>query len=200
MDTWTFEDLRSWVASIVQKSSLRRSTATPAGRLSCADWIILSLLKHQETIDHKTIFFFLIGILIVRVAAKFLLLFNSCCCWWWLNLLLPLRKLLLTSIKLIKLSLKKKISYDIVRKSRTNFVFKLQMHSQKIFRIFSLLGISSWMENDLKFISFCEGGNPFQRYSASCFPDISSSFFSISFDFAIFAPSNLNLFFYFYIF
>ena len=123
MDTWTFEDLRSWVASFVQKSSLRRSTATPAERLSCADWIILSLLKHQETIDHK--FFSLIGILIVRVAAKFLLLFNSCCCWWWLNLWLPLRKLLLTSIRLIKLSLKKKISYDIVRKLRTSFTWRL---------------------------------------------------------------------------
>ena len=30
MDTRTFEDLLSWIAPIIQKSSLRRSTATPA--------------------------------------------------------------------------------------------------------------------------------------------------------------------------
>ena len=34
MDTRTFEDLLSWIAPIIQKSSLRISTATPAERLS----------------------------------------------------------------------------------------------------------------------------------------------------------------------
>ena len=34
MDTRTFEDLLSWIAPILQKSSLRRSTATPVERLS----------------------------------------------------------------------------------------------------------------------------------------------------------------------
>ena len=33
MDIRTFEDLLSWVDPIIQKSSLRRSTATPAERL-----------------------------------------------------------------------------------------------------------------------------------------------------------------------
>ena len=124
MDTRTFKDLLSWVAPVIQKSSLRRSTATPVERLSCTDLIILSLLKHQKTIDHKTIFFF-IDVLIVSAAAKLLPLFSPCCCCWWLKLLLPLRKLLLTSIRLIKLSLKKKISFHIVRKSWINFTWRL---------------------------------------------------------------------------
>ena len=124
MDTRTFKDLLSWVAPVIQKSSLRRSTATPVERLSCTDLIILSLLKHQKTIDHKTIFFF-IDVLIVSAAAKFLPLFSPCCCCWWLKLLLPLRKLLLTSIRLIKLSLKKKISFHIIRKSWINFTWRL---------------------------------------------------------------------------
>ena len=121
----TFEDLLSWVAPIIQKSSLRRSTATPAERLSCTDWIILSSLKHQKTTGHKIIFFFFIGVLIVRPAAKFLLLLSSCYCCWWLNFLLPQRKLLLTSIRLTKLSLKKEISFHIVRKSSINFKWRL---------------------------------------------------------------------------
>ena len=128
MDTRTFKDLLSWVAPVIQKSSLRRSTATPVERLSCTDLIILSLLKHQKTIDHKTIFFF-IDVLIVSAAAKFLPLFSPCCCCWWLKLLLPLRKLLLTSIRLIKLSLKKKISYNIARKSCINFTWRLVVGS-----------------------------------------------------------------------
>ena len=33
MDTRTFKDLRSWVAPIIQKSSLQRSTAIPAEKL-----------------------------------------------------------------------------------------------------------------------------------------------------------------------
>ena len=33
MDTRTFEDFLSWVAPIIQKFSLRRSTATPAEKL-----------------------------------------------------------------------------------------------------------------------------------------------------------------------
>ena len=128
MDTRTFKDLLSWVAPVIQKSSLRRSTATPVERLSCTDLIILSLLKHQKTIDHKTIFFF-IDVLIVSAAAKFLPLFSPCCCCWWLKLLLPLRKLLLTSIRLIKLSLKKKISYNIARKSWKNLMWYLVVAS-----------------------------------------------------------------------
>ena len=128
MDTRTFKDLLSWVAPVIQKSSLRRSTATPVERLSCTDLIILSLLKHQKTIDHKTIFFF-IDVLIVSAAAKFLPLFSPCCCCWWLKLLLPLRKLLLTSIRLIKLSLKKKISHNIVRKSWKNLMWYLVVAS-----------------------------------------------------------------------
>ena len=128
MDTRTFKDLLSWVAPVIQKSSLRRSTATPVERLSCTDLIILSLLKNQKTIDHKTIFFF-IDVLIVSAAAKFLPLFSPCCCCWWLKLLLPLRKLLLTSIRLIKLSLKKKISYNIVRKSWKNLMWYLVVAS-----------------------------------------------------------------------
>ena len=128
MDTRTFKDLLSWVAPVIQKSSLRRSTATPVERLSCTDLIILSLLKHQKTIDHKTIFFF-IDVLIVSAAAKFLPLFSPCCCCWWLKLLLPLRKLLLTSIRLIKLSLKKKISYNIVRKAWKNLMWYLVVAS-----------------------------------------------------------------------
>ena len=128
MDTRTFKDLLSWVAPVIRKSSLRRSTATPVERLSCTDLIILSLLKHQKTIDHKTIFFF-IDVLIVSAAAKFLPLFSPCCCCWWLKLLLPLRKLLLTSIRLIKLSLKKKISYNIVRKSWKNLMWYLVVAS-----------------------------------------------------------------------
>ena len=125
MDIRTFEDLLSWVAPNIQKSSLRRSTATPAERLSCTDWIILSSLRHQKTTGHKIVFFFFIGVLIVRAAAKFLLLLSSCYCCWWLNFVLPLRKLLLTSIRLIKLSLKKKISFHIVRKSWINFTWRL---------------------------------------------------------------------------
>ena len=118
MDTRTFEDFLSWVAPVIQKFSSRRSTANPAERLSCTDWISLGLLKHQKTIDRKTFFFF-ITVLIVRAAAKFLLLFSSCrkiltpvlfllllLCF---NFLLPTRKLQLISIRLIKLSLKKKI-------------------------------------------------------------------------------------------
>ena len=75
-----FEDFLFGVAPIIQKSSLQRSTATPAERLYCTDWIILILPKHQKTIDHKTIFFFFIGVPIVRAAAEFLLLPFSCCC------------------------------------------------------------------------------------------------------------------------
>ena len=112
MDTRTFEDFLSWVAPVIQEFSSRRSTANPAERLSCTDWISLGLLKHQKTIDHKTFFFF-ITVLIVRAAAKFLLLFSIChkivtpvlfllflLC---LNFLLPMKKLLSFSIRLIKL-------------------------------------------------------------------------------------------------
>ena len=113
MDTRTFEDLLSWAAPIIQKSFLWRSTVNPAKRLRCTDWISLSLLKHQKTIGHKTFFFFFIAVLIVGAAAKFLLLFSIChkivtpvlfllflLC---LNFLLPMKKLLSLSIRLIKL-------------------------------------------------------------------------------------------------
>ena len=52
MNIRTFEDFLSWIAPIIQKSSLQRSSATPAERLHRTDWIILSLPKHQKTIDH----------------------------------------------------------------------------------------------------------------------------------------------------
>ena len=80
----------------------------------------------KKTIDHKTIFFFN-DVLIVRVAAKFLLLSSSYSCCWWLNFLLPLRKLLLTSVRLIKLQLKKK---NIVRKSWIRFTWHLFVGSR----------------------------------------------------------------------
>ena len=47
MDTRTFEDLLSWIAPIIQKSSLRRSTATPAERLSVT-------LRYLATGDSQT--------------------------------------------------------------------------------------------------------------------------------------------------
>ena len=78
-----------------------------------------------KTIGHKTISFFFIDVLVVRAAAKFFLLFCSCSCCWCLNFMLLLRKLLLTPIRLVKLSLKKKIAYDIVRKSWINSTWRL---------------------------------------------------------------------------
>ena len=80
------------------------------------------LLKHQKTIDHKTSS----SLLLSSAAAKFL--FSSCCCCC-LNFMLLLRKLLLTPIRLIKLSLKKKIPYNIVRKSWINFTWYLVVGS-----------------------------------------------------------------------
>ena len=74
-----------------------------------------------KTIGHKTISFF-IGVLVVRAATKFFLRFCSCC-------VLVLRKLLLTPIRLVKVSLKKKIAYDIVRKSWINFTWHLVVGS-----------------------------------------------------------------------
>ena len=58
-------------------------------------------------------------------AAKFCLLFTSCCCCCCLNFMLLLRKLLLTPIRLIKLFLKMKIPYNIVRKSWIDFMWLL---------------------------------------------------------------------------
>ena len=49
MDTRTFEDLLSCVAPIIQKSSLRRSTATPAERL-CVTLRYLATGDSQTTI------------------------------------------------------------------------------------------------------------------------------------------------------
>ena len=49
IDTRTFEDLLSWVAPIIQKSSLRRSTATPAERL-CVTLRYLATGDSQTTI------------------------------------------------------------------------------------------------------------------------------------------------------
>ena len=40
MDTRTFEDFLSWVAPIIQKFSLRRSTATPAEKLCVTLWYL----------------------------------------------------------------------------------------------------------------------------------------------------------------
>ena len=47
MDIRTFEDLLSWVDPIIQKSSLRRSTATPAERLCVT-------LRYLATGDSQT--------------------------------------------------------------------------------------------------------------------------------------------------
>ena len=47
MDTRTFEDLLSWVAPVIQMSSLQRSTATPAERL-CV------ILRYFATGDSQT--------------------------------------------------------------------------------------------------------------------------------------------------
>ena len=52
MDTRTFEDLLSWVAPIIQKSSLRRSTTTPAERL-CVTLRYLATGDSQTAIDAR---------------------------------------------------------------------------------------------------------------------------------------------------